>query len=89
KEEKAKKGGRKGKLMGDGLPRLLSGKRFYQKVIEFTEWQGQEEARKEAQVDARAVWKEAVKQWEEDEIVRKEANKQIKATHQEKLATWE
>ncbi|TFK22488.1 hypothetical protein FA15DRAFT_596034 [Coprinopsis marcescibilis] len=89
KEEKAKKVGGKGKLMGDGLPRLLSGDEFYQKVVEFTEWQGQEEARKEARVDARVLWKEAVKRWEEDEVIRKEANEQIKAAHREKLSIWE
>ncbi|TFK19805.1 hypothetical protein FA15DRAFT_547109, partial [Coprinopsis marcescibilis] len=40
KEEKAKnKGQRRGKLMGDGLPRMLTGDEFYERVVQFTEWQ--------------------------------------------------
>ncbi|KAF8995505.1 hypothetical protein BDQ17DRAFT_1211977, partial [Cyathus striatus] len=38
KENKKKKKGL-GKLMGDGLPRMLSGDEFYQKVVERTEQQ--------------------------------------------------
>ncbi|TFK16764.1 hypothetical protein FA15DRAFT_555409, partial [Coprinopsis marcescibilis] len=40
KEEKAKtKGQKRGKLMGDGLPRMLTGDEFYEQVVQFTEWQ--------------------------------------------------
>jgi hypothetical protein len=41
-EEKKAKGKGKGKLVGDGLPLLLSGDEFYEKVVEFTQWQKEE-----------------------------------------------
>ncbi|TFK23857.1 hypothetical protein FA15DRAFT_593413 [Coprinopsis marcescibilis] len=40
KEEKAtRKGEKRGKLMGDGLPHMLTDDEFYERVVEFTEWQ--------------------------------------------------
>ncbi|KAF9005557.1 hypothetical protein BDQ17DRAFT_1218267, partial [Cyathus striatus] len=39
KEEKKAAGKGKGKLMGDGMPKLLSGDDFYEHVVEFTKWQ--------------------------------------------------
>ncbi|EAU80206.2 hypothetical protein CC1G_13541 [Coprinopsis cinerea okayama7 len=38
---KEKKKGKQtlGKLMGNGLPRMLSGDAFYEQVVQFTEWQ--------------------------------------------------
>ncbi|KIJ63711.1 hypothetical protein HYDPIDRAFT_49718, partial [Hydnomerulius pinastri MD-312] len=38
-EDKKHKGVGKGKVLGDGLPRLLSGKEFFQKVVKFEEAQ--------------------------------------------------
>ncbi|KAF8838879.1 hypothetical protein BDN67DRAFT_871784, partial [Paxillus ammoniavirescens] len=37
KEEKNNPGA-PGKLIIDGLPRLLSGNKFYERVVEFTRW---------------------------------------------------
>ncbi|KAF5334791.1 hypothetical protein D9611_012962 [Ephemerocybe angulata] len=88
KEEKGKKKG-KGKLMGDGLPRMLTGDEFYEKVVQFTEWQKEEEARKAAQIDNKALWQQAVKKWEEDEVVRKAENEAIKKRNKEKQTKWQ
>ncbi|TEB14130.1 hypothetical protein FA13DRAFT_1652018 [Coprinellus micaceus] len=63
KEEKAKKGKGKGKLMGDGLPKMLSGDEFFQRVVEFTQWQEEQEAQGHARVDAKEAWRAAVEEW--------------------------
>ena len=42
----------KGKLMEDGLPKLLTGDEFYEKVVEFTKWQRDQEAVKVVKADA-------------------------------------
>ncbi|KAF8976512.1 hypothetical protein BDQ17DRAFT_1267258, partial [Cyathus striatus] len=51
KEQKKNKKG-KGRLMGDGLPRTLSGDEFYQQVVVFTDNQQQEEALKKGKARA-------------------------------------
>ncbi|TFK17584.1 hypothetical protein FA15DRAFT_577952, partial [Coprinopsis marcescibilis] len=44
KEEKSKaKGQKKGKLMGDGLPRMLTSDKFHEQVVQFTEWKRKDE----------------------------------------------
>ncbi|KAG1760556.1 hypothetical protein EDD22DRAFT_761260, partial [Suillus occidentalis] len=45
-EKKATNSDAPGKLVNDGLPRLLSGDEFYKRVVEFTRWQKQKEADK-------------------------------------------
>ncbi|KAG0691458.1 hypothetical protein DFH29DRAFT_819621 [Suillus ampliporus] len=51
-EEKATNPDAPGKLVNDGLLRLLSGDEFYERVVEFTRWQKQKEADKVARKDA-------------------------------------
>jgi hypothetical protein len=46
-EEKKRNPGAHGKLVEDGLPRLLSRDKFYKKVVEFTKWQKEKEVQKE------------------------------------------
>ncbi|KAG1809897.1 uncharacterized protein HD556DRAFT_1223026, partial [Suillus plorans] len=53
REEKVTNPDAPGKLVNDGLPRLLSGDKFYERVVEFTRWQKQKEADKIARKDAR------------------------------------
>ena len=38
-KKKGSKAGEKGKLMGDGLPQLLLGDKFFKGVVDHTEWQ--------------------------------------------------
>ncbi|KIJ59142.1 hypothetical protein HYDPIDRAFT_101249 [Hydnomerulius pinastri MD-312] len=48
KEEKLANPDAPGKLVEDGLPRLLSGDEFYERVVEFTQWQKEKELEKAA-----------------------------------------
>ncbi|TFK18352.1 hypothetical protein FA15DRAFT_603414 [Coprinopsis marcescibilis] len=89
KEERAKKGGGRGKLLGDGLPRLLSGDDFFEKVVEFTEWQKAQEAKKEARVNAKAAWQDALRAWEEHKMVRKEEKDKMVTEYKEQVREWE
>jgi len=42
-----------GKLVGDGLPKMLTGDVFYECVVEFTKWEQEQEKQKaERRVDA-------------------------------------
>lgn len=52
-EKKEKKGKGKGKLMGDGLPCVLSGDVFYEKVVNFEQQQRREEREKAERREAR------------------------------------
>ena len=44
-----------GKLVGDGLPRLLFSNKFYEQVVEFTDRQKRTELEKAEQNEAREV----------------------------------
>jgi hypothetical protein len=59
--------------MGDGLPCLLSGDWFYERVVEFEAWQQREEREKEARLEAREERGEALAKWREQEEERKVA----------------
>ena len=38
-QKKAASLAKRGKLVGDGLPRLLTGDDFYEQIVQFVEWQ--------------------------------------------------
>ena len=61
KKQTTKKGS--SQLVGDGLPRLLSGDDFYKKVVEFTQAQEQAKEEKRARAEACNERAEAMKQW--------------------------
>ncbi|KAF8137032.1 hypothetical protein EV363DRAFT_1120117, partial [Boletus edulis] len=63
---------KKAKLMGDGLPRYLTGDKFYHQVAE---------NEKRQQAEAIAIWRQA----ESSRIKRNNAHRQA---HQEALAAW-
>ncbi|KAF5341659.1 hypothetical protein D9611_002144 [Ephemerocybe angulata] len=89
KEEKAaKKGKGRGKLMGDGLPRMLSGDEFHARVVEFTEWQRQEELRKEKRGNVRALWKEEVAKWEVEKERIKRENELVDERNEKAEQKW-
>ncbi|KAI6138984.1 hypothetical protein BKA82DRAFT_3927395, partial [Pisolithus tinctorius] len=70
-EEKKKNPGTPGKLVEDSLPRLLSGDEFYEKVVEFTKWQKENEVQKETR---QAEWeglKAANDEWRKNEAKQK------------------
>ena len=63
-EEKASKGKGKGKLMGDGMPKLLTGEDFHGKVVEHTTRQDQEKAEKERRKAEKKRYRQEVEAWE-------------------------
>ncbi|KAI6041987.1 hypothetical protein EDC04DRAFT_2892503 [Pisolithus marmoratus] len=71
KQKEQKK--RRGKLVGDGLPRLLTGDEFYSRVVEFE---------REERAEEMAVWKVA-------EVEHRERNKARKLAYKVELTTWE
>jgi hypothetical protein len=62
-EEKKDKSKEMGKLVGDGLPRRLSGDEFYEQVVEFTDRQKRAEREKAEQKEARVGRAEVMKEW--------------------------
>ncbi|KAI6012293.1 hypothetical protein PISMIDRAFT_103525, partial [Pisolithus microcarpus 441] len=79
---------RKGKLMGDGLPRLLTGEAFYNRVVEFENAAAEEEVQrenqrkqKESQAEALGAWKVADKEWQQ-------CNKACNETYKTELGNW-
>ena len=71
KEEKQANPKGKGKLMGSGLPCLLSGDWFYERVVEFEAHQREEECKKAARVESREERGEVLTRWKEKQEERK------------------
>lgn len=84
KTEKSKK-----KLMGDGLPKLLDGDTFFQRVVDHEEQTEREKAEKEQRTTIRAAHSKEITQWQENETARVARNKVKRALHKEVLAAWE
>ncbi|KAH9994152.1 hypothetical protein BJV74DRAFT_832367 [Russula compacta] len=89
-QEKKEQDGKtkKKKLMGDGLPRYLTGDDFYQCVVEndkqmVAEEQAQVKCQKvrDKRAEALAVWKQA-------DVSRIKRNNAQRLAHQEALAAW-
>ncbi|KIM74511.1 hypothetical protein PILCRDRAFT_14402 [Piloderma croceum F 1598] len=66
-----------GKLVGNGLPRLLSGDEFYEQVVEFTDKQKRTEREKAERNEAREGRAEAIKEWHKEEKTTWEAAKKV------------
>ena len=78
-----------GKLVGDGLPRLLSGDEFYERVVEFTDNQKRTEREKAERNDAREGRAEAMKEWHKADEERKSQNAVRQLRYKEEKTTWE
>lgn len=78
-----------GKLMGDGLPRLLSADDFYECMIEFTKMQERTEWEKEIRQQAWEERAEAMKVWKRCEDERKVQNAAQVVRYKEALKVWE
>ncbi|KAF9237892.1 hypothetical protein BU15DRAFT_48263 [Melanogaster broomeanus] len=87
-EEKKKKGGKMGKVLGDGLPRLLSGDEFFQRVVEFEEAQEKAAVEKMTRGEERKRHSEALATWKKSEEARKVENNAQRAHYHEALQTW-
>lgn len=86
--EKKVDGKGKGKLMGDGLPQLLSGDEFYERVVEFAKEQECEKVAKESRQQARDSKAEAMKVWKKHEEERKLRNATATLRFREAVEEW-
>ena len=80
---------KKDKLMGDGMPRLLTGDVFYDQVVEFDKAAADEEAQHENRKKQRESRAEALEIWKEAEKERRERNMIRKEIFKEELEAWE
>jgi hypothetical protein len=87
-EGKKRKGKEGGKLVGDGLPRLLSGDDFYERVVEFEHVQKKVAAEKQMRKDTREKRAEALATWKCLENKRKKENEVRRAQYREALERW-
>ncbi|KAI6149853.1 hypothetical protein BKA82DRAFT_135467 [Pisolithus tinctorius] len=74
KEEKITNPDAPGKLVEDGLPWLLLGDEFYERVVEFTWWQKEKGQDKEVRKERRKVTRTALEEWKKTEIAWKAEN---------------
>ena len=87
--QREKKSGGKGRLMGDGLPCLLSGDEFYEKVVEHEAAQKRKERELEARKEQHQEMAEMIAEWKKAETKRKEENKERRERFQEAVKVWE
>lgn len=83
------KGKGKGTLVGDGLPRVLTGDAFYEAVVEFKKAKAAEERDAETKKDARAVYAAALKEWKEGEAARKAEKEDLLMEYRHAVTCWE
>ncbi|KAE9384006.1 hypothetical protein BT96DRAFT_1008537 [Gymnopus androsaceus JB14] len=90
KEEKVlKKGKGKGRLLKDGLPRLLTGDAFFQHVVEHEMEVKEKENKKEARKTARELQAAELVLWEQEDQKRRERNEAKTHAWKAALVRWE
>jgi len=89
KEDKGKQTKGKGKLVGDGLPCLLSGDVFYEKVVDAEAGQRQEEREKVARKGLREDRAELLVEWKKQQEVRKADIAARRAQWEQEKEEWE
>ncbi|KAJ6484115.1 hypothetical protein C8R45DRAFT_829978 [Mycena sanguinolenta] len=87
-QEKKKSDKRKGRLVGDGLPRLLTSREFVNRVAEFERNAREKEDALKVHQANRAEKSSALKQWKELEDARKACNKEIRAGYAQHVKEW-
>jgi hypothetical protein len=90
-QKEAKKGekGTKGRLMGDGMPVLLTSDEFYEKVVEFEAETRRKEQEKLERAEARKELSGQLAEWKKQEDERKEANQRQRDTYKAAVQNWE
>lgn len=88
KEDKKANPKGKGKLMGDGLPCLLSGDWFYERVVEAEAWQRREEQEKAARLESRDERSKALERWKEKQEERKAVIAARRVEWEEEKKVW-
>ncbi|KAL1686332.1 hypothetical protein GGG16DRAFT_128772 [Schizophyllum commune] len=89
RETKGKKNTPKGRLMGDGMPVVLTGDEFYQRVVEFNEDQKRRLAEKEARKVSREGYRQALEEWEKKRKAQKDAWEVRRKEWQAEVKRWE
>ncbi|KAJ7322818.1 hypothetical protein DFH08DRAFT_712337 [Mycena albidolilacea] len=87
-QEESKKS-KKGKLVGNGIPRLLTSKDFVRCVVAFQKAAEEKEAEMKKRRATKAEKSTAMSQWKELEKARKAENVAIRARWQEDVKAWE
>lgn len=77
------------RLVGDGLPRLLSGDAFYEAALAKETELEEAERKKAAKKDGKAAYKEAIEAWKAEEEDRKAANVDILNEYRLEVYDWE
>jgi hypothetical protein len=88
KEEKKNKKRKVTKLVGDGLPRLLTGDKFYELAKEKEREVREIEKQKEARKGGKVAYRMAIEEWDEAEQARKDETTTIKANWEKSVAAW-
>jgi hypothetical protein len=88
-QENKKKDKGKGTLVGDGLPRVLTGDAFYEAVVEFKKAKAAEERDAETKKDARVVYAATLKEWKEGEAARKAEKEDMMIEYRHTVTCWE
>jgi hypothetical protein len=89
-EEKQKSAHKKkGKLVGDGLPRLLTGDEFHNRVVEHEKATVEEDMVREERRKLRDERTEVLGPWKEAEAARLERNRVRRQAYKDELVTWE
>ncbi|KZP23536.1 hypothetical protein FIBSPDRAFT_684112, partial [Athelia psychrophila] len=89
KEEEKKKGKGKGRLVGDGMPRLLTSDEFYERVVEFQAAQEREDTEKAVRKAARKDRDGVLGPWRDRETARKARNVAIRDRNRKAATDWE
>lgn len=85
---KAKEKTTNARLLGDGLPVVLSGDEFYEKARRHSQKQKFEEERKKQHQTDQAAYLQALKKWKEEDAARKEANNKTRTMYQLEIESW-
>jgi hypothetical protein len=88
-EQKKRRGNKKGRLVGDGLPRLLTSRDFVRQVAEFEQAATEKAEALERRKVTREEKSDALKRWKLLDDQRKERNKEIKRDHAIRVTEWE
>jgi len=88
KQEEKKEKRKKGRLMGDGLPRLLNDAEFVAWVLEHEEMQREEATVKSKWKVTREKQSSVLKVWNAQENSRKERNKELTENWKNSVALW-
>lgn len=87
--DKKKNGNKKGKLMGDGLPVLLSGDWFYERVVEFEAWQKKDAREKAARKAAKGERQGAMEEYKKQVEERKRTIEKRREQWEKEKDQWE